>query len=233
MRACSCWERCRALRRWRSSNTTGIRRTRSGRSWGGCSGPGASCRTKSGKRFFASAAWRCGTCCASVTAREPRLVDSRRIGIAERFRRRSFARTSKSRTIFFNGQKAETAFRRHVLPNRSQALGASFATSRLPSTSPAHAGRTFAAEAGRVAGGCSRAAEIDLTTETQRTRRQSRKMNTNKHVIIANRKLFQSISDHCIISVLKAFSVNSVPSVSLWLIPMKSAKQFQRFAEHA
>ena len=47
--------------------------------------------------------------------------------------------------VFFNGAKAEASFRRHVLPG----LGAMGATmrlrySRLPSTSPAHAGMTYA-----------------------------------------------------------------------------------------
>jgi hypoxanthine-DNA glycosylase len=45
-------------------------------------------------------------------------------------------------TIFFNGQKAETAFRRHVKPAVDE-LNRSFRYARLPSTSPAHAGRTF------------------------------------------------------------------------------------------
>ena len=45
-------------------------------------------------------------------------------------------------TIFFNGQKAETAFRRHVKPAVDE-LGREFRYVRLPSTSPAHAGRTF------------------------------------------------------------------------------------------
>jgi double-stranded uracil-DNA glycosylase len=46
-------------------------------------------------------------------------------------------------TIFFNGQKAETAFRRHVLLDVAR-IGRTFRYVRLPSTSPAHAGRTFA-----------------------------------------------------------------------------------------
>ena len=46
-------------------------------------------------------------------------------------------------TIFFNGQKAETAFRRHALSEVAR-LGRDFRYTRLPSTSPAHAGRTFA-----------------------------------------------------------------------------------------
>jgi hypoxanthine-DNA glycosylase len=46
-------------------------------------------------------------------------------------------------TVFFNGQKAETAFRRHA---RTQVTNSGRALEfiRLPSTSPAHAGRSFA-----------------------------------------------------------------------------------------
>jgi hypoxanthine-DNA glycosylase len=44
--------------------------------------------------------------------------------------------------IFFNGQKAETAFRRHVLAQLAS-LKREFRYTRLPSTSPAHAGRSF------------------------------------------------------------------------------------------
>ncbi len=53
-----------------------------------------------------------------------------------------FAEHPQIHTLFFNGQKAETAFRRHALP----ALGGlgPLRIVRLPSTSPAHAGRTFA-----------------------------------------------------------------------------------------
>lgn len=46
--------------------------------------------------------------------------------------------------VLFNGQKAETAFRRHVLPLLPRAIVESLTFVRLPSTSPAHAGRTFA-----------------------------------------------------------------------------------------
>jgi TDG/mug DNA glycosylase family protein len=46
------------------------------------------------------------------------------------------------RSIFFNGHKAETAFRRHVLPLVSN-IDREFRYLRLPSTSPAHAGRNF------------------------------------------------------------------------------------------
>lgn len=44
--------------------------------------------------------------------------------------------------IFFNGQKAETAFRRHSLVAVA-GMGREIRYVRLPSTSPAHAGRTF------------------------------------------------------------------------------------------
>jgi double-stranded uracil-DNA glycosylase len=47
--------------------------------------------------------------------------------------------------VFFNGAKAEASFRRHVLPGLG-AIGVSMRLrySRLPSTSPAHAGMTYA-----------------------------------------------------------------------------------------
>jgi double-stranded uracil-DNA glycosylase len=53
-----------------------------------------------------------------------------------------FHRNSQIDTIFFNGQKAEAAYRRHVLPlvEEGERL---FRYVRLPSTSPAHAGRSF------------------------------------------------------------------------------------------
>ncbi|WP_153144816.1 DNA-deoxyinosine glycosylase [Dechloromonas sp. H13] len=45
------------------------------------------------------------------------------------------------RHIFFNGAKAESCFRRHIrLPDAERQI----AFTRLPSTSPAHAGRSFA-----------------------------------------------------------------------------------------
>ena len=46
-------------------------------------------------------------------------------------------------TIFFNGQKAETAFRWHVLAS-VEVLRRDLRFVRLPSTSRAHAGRSFA-----------------------------------------------------------------------------------------
>jgi hypoxanthine-DNA glycosylase len=51
-------------------------------------------------------------------------------------------RHSDVREIFFNGGKAESAFRRHSLPLVEE-LGRDIRYTRLPSTSPAHAGRTF------------------------------------------------------------------------------------------
>ena len=55
------------------------------------------------------------------------------------------------RRVFFNGRKAEEMYRRFVLPR----LGEEFAYIRyegLPSTSPAHAGMTFAKKLGRWLG---------------------------------------------------------------------------------
>jgi double-stranded uracil-DNA glycosylase len=45
--------------------------------------------------------------------------------------------------VFFNGGKAETAFRRHVLPTLSDDRHTLY---RLPSTSPAHAAMTLEAK---------------------------------------------------------------------------------------
>lgn len=47
--------------------------------------------------------------------------------------------------VFFNGAKAETVYRRHVLPELT-AKYAEIPLQRLPSTSPAHAGMTVAAK---------------------------------------------------------------------------------------
>lgn len=46
------------------------------------------------------------------------------------------------RAIFFNGGKSESAFKRHLLP-RVKEIDRELVYERLPSTSPAHAGRTF------------------------------------------------------------------------------------------
>jgi hypoxanthine-DNA glycosylase len=43
--------------------------------------------------------------------------------------------------VFFNGGAAEVSFRRHVLP---ELTGLSLQLARLPSTSPAHAARSYA-----------------------------------------------------------------------------------------
>ncbi len=45
--------------------------------------------------------------------------------------------------VFFNGAKAESAFKRHALP---QVRGLNIEYQRLPSTSPAHAGMSFDAK---------------------------------------------------------------------------------------
>jgi TDG/mug DNA glycosylase family protein len=49
------------------------------------------------------------------------------------------------RVVYFNGSTAENAFRRHVHPRLPKPLRA-LPTLRLPSTSPAHAGRSFEAK---------------------------------------------------------------------------------------
>lgn len=66
-----------------------------------------------------------------------------------------FATHSRVRRIFFNGAKAESLYRRHVLPKVARV--ASLEHVRLPSTSPAHAGLPLAAKAQAwrvVGGGC-------------------------------------------------------------------------------
>lgn len=45
--------------------------------------------------------------------------------------------------VAFNGQKAEAAFRKHVLPKLGDVVASRLAFARLPSTSPAHAGRSY------------------------------------------------------------------------------------------
>lgn len=57
-------------------------------------------------------------------------------------------------SIFFNGQMAETAFRRHVLPQANRAID-DLPRRRLPSTSPANASWSFERKlaAWRVIGG--------------------------------------------------------------------------------
>jgi TDG/mug DNA glycosylase family protein len=47
------------------------------------------------------------------------------------------------RTVFFNGQKSESLFRRHAMADLAAIVGP-IEFVRLPSTSPAHAGRSFA-----------------------------------------------------------------------------------------
>lgn len=54
-----------------------------------------------------------------------------------------FAQHTGIARVYFNGGKAEQAFLRHVMPGLG-ARGEAIRFARLPSTSPAHAGRTFA-----------------------------------------------------------------------------------------
>jgi double-stranded uracil-DNA glycosylase len=53
-----------------------------------------------------------------------------------------FAAHARIRNVFFNGAKAETSYRRHALPLLPEAM--QLAYWRLPSTSPAHAGVSYA-----------------------------------------------------------------------------------------
>ena len=53
-----------------------------------------------------------------------------------------FRRHPQIGSVFFNGQKSESLFSRHVLPTIAD-LDRKFRYVRLPSTSPAHAGRSF------------------------------------------------------------------------------------------
>lgn len=59
-----------------------------------------------------------------------------------------FAAHREIHLVCFNGTKAAELYRRHVLPGLTPALAA-LATQLLPSTSPAHASRTFAQKLAR------------------------------------------------------------------------------------
>jgi double-stranded uracil-DNA glycosylase len=76
-------------------------------------------------------------------------------------------------TIFFNGQRSETMFRRHVLPITT-GLDRSFRYVRLPSTSPAHAGRNFAQKLAAWRAVARAIQNEELTTEAQRARRRKK-----------------------------------------------------------
>ncbi|HBR97133.1 MAG TPA: DNA-deoxyinosine glycosylase, partial [Gammaproteobacteria bacterium] len=56
---------------------------------------------------------------------------------------RFLAEDTRITAVYFNGAKAETSFRRHVLPTLSNAQSA-ITLQRLPSTSPAHASLRYA-----------------------------------------------------------------------------------------
>ena len=57
-----------------------------------------------------------------------------------------FAAHTAVRLVAFNGQKAQAAFKRHVMPTLDAAMLDRLEFVRLPSTSPAHAGRSLAAK---------------------------------------------------------------------------------------
>ena len=94
------------------------------------------------KRILCETAWRCGTCCASVTARE---ASTRRSDVE--------SESPNDFVAFFRDASGRFA---HVLQRPESGNGISpacaadgrgldreFRYVRLPSTSPAHAGRTF------------------------------------------------------------------------------------------
>lgn len=54
-----------------------------------------------------------------------------------------FRRYGGIRRVFFNGGRAEAEFRKRVLPSLPPEIGETLCLHRLPSTSPAHAGRSF------------------------------------------------------------------------------------------
>ena len=76
-------------------------------------------------------------------------------------------------TVFFNGQRSEAMFRRHVLPSMAE-LERQFRYVRLPSTSPAHAGRSFAQKLAVWRAVARALQDNELTTKAQRTRRGKR-----------------------------------------------------------
>jgi double-stranded uracil-DNA glycosylase len=76
-------------------------------------------------------------------------------------------------TIFFNGQRTEVMFRRHVLPITT-ALDRSFRYVRLPSTSPAHAGRTFAEKLAAWRTVARALQDKKITTDARRARRRKK-----------------------------------------------------------
>jgi hypoxanthine-DNA glycosylase len=84
-----------------------------------------------------------------------------------------FRKYQRITSIFFNGQRSETMFRRHVLPIMAD-LNRSFRYVRLPSTSPAHAGRNFAQKLAAWRAVARALQDKELTTETQGARRKQK-----------------------------------------------------------
>jgi hypoxanthine-DNA glycosylase len=90
-----------------------------------------------------------------------------------------FRKHQRITTIFFNGQRSESMFRRHVLPIMA-ALDRGFRYMRLPSTSPAHAGRNFAQKLSAWRAVARALQDKKFTTETQRTLRSQKQEKRRK-----------------------------------------------------
>ncbi len=75
-----------------------------------------------------------------------------------------FGAHGEIRLVCFNGNKAAELYRRRVLPGLTPAIAA-LETQLLPSTSPAHASRTFA-RSSRVGRPCSVSAEAQAATRS-------------------------------------------------------------------
>jgi TDG/mug DNA glycosylase family protein len=85
-----------------------------------------------------------------------------------------FREHSQIGTVFFNGGRSEAMFRRHVLPIVAN-MDLKLRYVRLPSTSPAHAGRNFEQKLAAWRAVASALQDKEVTTETQRTRRRNKK----------------------------------------------------------
>jgi TDG/mug DNA glycosylase family protein len=85
-----------------------------------------------------------------------------------------FREHSQIGTVFFNGGRSEAMFRRHVLPIVAN-MDLKLRYVRLPSTSPAHAGRNFEQKLAAWRAVARALQDKEVTTETQRTRRRNKK----------------------------------------------------------